>query len=127
MIQLAVLLVLEVRKRSYEDASARFVEAVGTADAVLRSRHDLGIVEIASYLPWRDATGAYGRLTPWERRLVVPLPLLPLDDPRLGDFPELKGLRRRGHGGVPPDSAANRERTGRPHADNNDLRYASAR
>ena len=62
-IVLAFLLVLEVRKRNYENVSWRSVEAVGTAGAVLRSRHDLGVVEIASYLLWRDATSACGRLT----------------------------------------------------------------
>ena len=84
-ILLAVLL-LEVRKRSAEDVLARLIEAVGTADAVLRNRHDVGIVEIAPYLFWRDAIASFGRLTPWARRLVVPLPPLPLDDLRLGDF-----------------------------------------
>jgi hypothetical protein len=40
-------LVLGVRKRSYENVSWRSVEAVGIADAVVRNRHDLGVVEIA--------------------------------------------------------------------------------
>ncbi len=124
-VLLALLLLVEVRKRSYEDASARFVEAVGTADAVLRSRHDLGVVEIASDLLWRDATAVSGRLTPWERRLVVPLPPLPLDDPRLGDFPELRGMsdtetmaeyhliRRRIEGGRTVNAATERWRNPR--------------
>lgn len=47
-ILLALLLVLEVRKRGYENVSPR--KAVGTAEAMLRSRHDLGVVETARYV-----------------------------------------------------------------------------
>ena len=89
---LAILPMLGVRKRSYENVFARLVEAIGPVDAMRRSLHNLVRRRDRAYLLWRDAAAAFDRLTSWARRLVVPSPPLPLDDSRLGDFADMKDL-----------------------------------